>query len=206
MSELNVNEVKDVLNEFSGEMVDPEFYESNKDDDTDEPLVESPKEVVEDIFEEYETPSIEELSKLEEENDNVEYIKEYPFQDNLDQVPVEEDTEEDRQVFHETQEVKNKDVEDYYEFLIKKFNELFSLGVDDAINILSDTDGPVSKNGFLFSRIVRAQLLGTFKGYLLSKNIVDAELIVDIDVRRYLKRYYYDFKDYITNRFVEVEK
>ena len=61
MSELNVNEVKDVLNEFSGEMVDPEFYESHKDDDTDEPLVESPKEVVEDIFEEY---------------DIVEYIKE----------------------------------------------------------------------------------------------------------------------------------
>ena len=60
MSELNVNEVN-VLNEFGGEMVDPEFYESHKDDDPDEPLVESPKEVVEDIFEEY---------------DIVEYIKE----------------------------------------------------------------------------------------------------------------------------------
>ena len=26
------------------------------------------------------------------------------------------------------------------------------------------------------------------------------------DVRMYLERYYYDFKDYITNEFVEVEK
>ena len=213
--ELSVNDVvkmspEEVRSLEEVEMVDPEFYEAHKYDDPDVPLVESQEEeLVEDIFEEYETPSIEDLSKFEEENDNVEYIKEYPFQDNLDQVPVEEDTEEDRQVFHETQEVKNKDVEDYFEFLIKKFNELFSLGVDDAINILSDTDVHVSKNEFVFSRIVRAQLLGTFKGYLLSKNIVDAELIVDMpknDVRMYLERYYYDFKDYITNGFVEVEK
>ena len=193
------------------EMVDPEFYEAHKDDDPDVPLVplvEAPEEeLVEDIFEEL-AHGIEELSKLEEENDNVEYIKEYPFHDNLDQVPVEEDTEEDRQVFHETQEVKNKDVEDYFEFLIKKFNELFSLDVDEAINILSDTDtdGSIGSNEFVFSRILRAELLGTFKGYLVSKNIVDAELIVDIDVRMYLERYYYDFKDYITNGFVEVEK
>ena len=164
------------------EMVDPEFYEAHKYDDPDESLVEAPEEVVENIFEEYETPSIEELSKFEEENDN--YIKEYPFQDNLDQLPLVEDT-----------------VEDYFEFLIEKFNELFSLGVDEAINILSDTDGPVS-NVFLFSRLVRKRLLCTFKGYLVIKNIVDAELIIDMpknDVRMYLERYYYDFKDYITN-------
>ena len=198
--ELPVNDVakmdpEEVRSLEEVEMVDPEFYEAHKYDDPDVPLVplvEAPEEVVDDIFE-------------EEENDNVEYIKEYPFHDNLDKVPV----EEDQQVFHETQEAKNKDVEDYFEFLIKKFNELFSLDYDDVINILSDTDGPVSKNGFLFSRIVRAQLLGTFKGYLLSKNIVDAELILDMpknDVRMYLGRYYYDFKDYITNGFVEVEK
>jgi len=46
------------------------------------------------------------LVEAEEENDNVEYIKEYPFHDNLDKVPVEED---------------------HYELLIRKFNELFSL-------------------------------------------------------------------------------
>ena len=207
--ELPVNDVvkmspEEVRSLEEVEMVDPEFYEAHKYDDPDVPLVP----LVEPQEEELKK-AVEELSKFEEENDNVEYIKEYPFQDNLDQVPVEEDTEEDRQVFHETQEAKNKDVEDYYEFLIKKFNELFSLGVDDAINILSDTGPSVSKNEFVFSRIVRAQLLGTFKGYLLSKNIVDAELIIDLpknDVRMYLERYYYDFKDYITNGFVEVEK
>ena len=166
-----------ITNEFlEVEMVDPEFYEAHKDDDPDSPLVESP-----------------------EENDNVEYIKEYPFQDNLDKVPV----EEEQQVFHETQEVKNKE-ETQYEFFIRKFNELFSLDDDEAINILSDTDGSIISNGFLFSILVREQLLGTFKGYLVSKNIVDAELIIDMpknDVRMYLERYYYDFKDYITNGF-----
>ena len=189
--ELPVNDVskmdpEEVRSLEEVEMVDPEFYEAHKDDDPDVPLVplvesQEEEELVEDIFEEL-AHGIEELSKLEEENANVEYIKEYPFHDNLDKVPVEED---------------------HYELLIRKFNELFSLDDDEAITILSDTesDGAVS-NGFLFNRVVRQQLLGMFKGYLVSKNIVDTELLVGMpknDVDMYLERYYYDFKDYITN-------